>query len=372
MDRHWGKLIGYFVVVAALTTGMMYLPVIFGGSWMPASIAREAGSIDGLFIGLVVLSIIIFSLVMAIVFYSVVHFRADRGDDSDGEPIHGHLQLEVVWTIIPLVIVLVIAGLSYKVMVDNEANAARGSERMTVFVRAFSFGWKFSQSEAGQWFSKDELRRLENDGRSPAKGLVEASELVLPVNTTVRFFIMSCSRLESVVPTKQPEGEEVRASGACVRRFGPPSKDQEAAIRQVKGLKYFIPGQEADVNHAFWVPEARMKIDAVSGLSTWTQWTPTTLTKVGDHPQVVCAELCGSGHNGMRTDVCIVDRGTWEWWSSELTATASVPCAQLKYLTCLPASDVDTVDERAAAIEKIAKLLSDNKEHKCADLEGAA
>ena len=51
-----------------------------------------------------------------------------------------------------------------------------------------------------------------------------------------------------------------------------------------------------DVLHSFWVPEFRLKSDAVPGLTTKIRLTPT---EVGGY-QVVCAELCGIGHATMR------------------------------------------------------------------------
>ena len=66
----------------------------------------------------------------------------------------------------------------------------------------------------------------------------------------------------------------------------------------------------ADVNHAFWVPQMRMKKDAMGGKITETSITGTEL---GTYP-IVCAELCGAGHAVMRSQV-VVDSGpdfqTW-------------------------------------------------------------
>ncbi len=58
-----------------------------------------------------------------------------------------------------------------------------------------------------------------------------------------------------------------------------------------------------DVIHSFWVPEWRMKQDAVRGITTRTVVTPS---KNGTFP-VVCTELCGLGHALMRTRVEVMD-----------------------------------------------------------------
>ena len=51
-----------------------------------------------------------------------------------------------------------------------------------------------------------------------------------------------------------------------------------------------------DVLHDFWVPEFRLKTDAVPGMTTKIRLTPS---RIGEY-DVVCAELCGIGHSTMR------------------------------------------------------------------------
>jgi cytochrome c oxidase subunit 2 len=65
-----------------------------------------------------------------------------------------------------------------------------------------------------------------------------------------------------------------------------------------------------DVLHDFWVPEFRLKSDAVPGLTTDVRVTPTRL---GSYP-VVCAELCGIGHSTMRQTVRVVPAAAFDDW----------------------------------------------------------
>ena len=73
-----------------------------------------------------------------------------------------------------------------------------------------------------------------------------------------------------------------------------------------------------DVIHDFWVPQFRMKIDAVPGLETGYRITPSRL---GTYP-VVCAELCGIGHAVMRSTVRVVTPAEFDTWMKEQTAPA--------------------------------------------------
>ena len=68
-----------------------------------------------------------------------------------------------------------------------------------------------------------------------------------------------------------------------------------------------------DVIHSFWVPQFRLKSDAVPGLTTAIRLTPN---KVGRY-EVVCAELCGLGHATMRQFVRVLPASEFDSWVSE-------------------------------------------------------
>jgi cytochrome c oxidase subunit 2 len=68
-----------------------------------------------------------------------------------------------------------------------------------------------------------------------------------------------------------------------------------------------------DVIHSFWVPEFGQKMDAVPGIVTTINVTPT---RTGEFP-VVCAELCGLGHATMRAKARVVSEAEFEQWIAE-------------------------------------------------------
>ena len=70
-----------------------------------------------------------------------------------------------------------------------------------------------------------------------------------------------------------------------------------------------------DVIHSFWVPEFRLKSDAVPGLTTKIRLTPD---RAGNY-EVVCAELCGLGHATMRQFVRVVPAGEFDRWAQRQT-----------------------------------------------------
>lgn len=275
MDNRIAKLFIYFVATSVVVTLSLLVPPLFGGSWMPDSISKEARDIDLLFVGMLVLYVAILSIVTGLVVYCVRHFAVAPGDDRDGIPLHGHHKIEVAWTIIPAIIVTVISIFSYLVLVKQEEvpAAEKAQSALYVEVRGFQFAWTFSYLpfdtvaasdtkdtgvDADRKISSDEQKREWKDADYIVKG---ATNLVLPVDEFAFFDL-------------------------------------------------YAP--QDDVLHSFWVPESRLKMDVVPGVHTWTQWTPSKRTE--HQVQVVCAELCGSGHNAMRADACVVSRAKFDEW----------------------------------------------------------
>ncbi len=410
MNGHIGNLFRYFLYWAIGSFVVLLLPELIGWSWMPESITPEGDRIDDLFIGMMILSIFIFSLVAAVIWYSIRNFKAEPGDESDGEPIHGNHKLEVVWTIIPAVIVTILSVISYVTYAENEKTPSRS---VAINVQAFSFGWKFSY---------------------PGHDVSQATNLVLPKGTTAMFSIISCSGkeglarssrvLSSLAQTKDEhhseEAHEIAKERAereasakpllCERQHPLPDqmlatfavdklrqlelsdedrvivmeeftelmkirdeefasevvKQADEADKQKKEIKQKTRQEDfADVTHAFWVPEARLKVDAVPGLRTRVQWTPEKLTLPSAPLQVVCAELCGSGHAGMRVDICVVDEDTtMKWWFKN----PDTPCSTLEYFNCYPAKKLASAD-LSDLRKQVETVLADDEDATCATMK---
>jgi cytochrome c oxidase subunit 2 len=99
---------------------------------------------------------------------------------------------------------------------------------------------------------------------------------------------------------------------------------KEVATTQLylpKGRSVKFAVRSKDVIHDFWVPNFRMKVDAVPGVTTGYRITPTRL---GDYP-VVCAELCGLGHAYMRQTVHVLEPAKFDAWLAKETTEAGAP-----------------------------------------------
>jgi cytochrome c oxidase subunit 2 len=108
--------------------------------WLPTSASKQADRINFTYWFATVICLVIFAVVAAILVYSMINFRAKPGDWSDGPPVHGNTTIEIVWTIIPAVLVTTIAIASAVVLAQN---GSAGSNPLVVRVFAQQFAWRF-------------------------------------------------------------------------------------------------------------------------------------------------------------------------------------------------------------------------------------
>ncbi|CDN12190.1 MAG: cytochrome c oxidase subunit II [Richelia sp.] len=104
------------IIVSASTIGALsYWIGQQAYSWLPPEAAAESQLVDNLISFLVTLGSFIFLGVTGTLMYSLLFHRAQKNDFSDGPHIEGNITLEVVWTAIPIVLVLWIAAYSYQI-----------------------------------------------------------------------------------------------------------------------------------------------------------------------------------------------------------------------------------------------------------------
>jgi cytochrome c oxidase subunit 2 len=109
------------------------------------------------------------------------------------------------------------------------------------------------------------------------------------------------------------------------------------------------------VIHAFWVPEWRLKQDAVPGIETRLVITPS---KAGDFT-VICTELCGLGHATMRARARVVPKSEFTAWLAEQKeAAAGATQGQQIFLTsgcgsCHALADAGTTQEVGPNLDNV-------------------
>lgn len=150
----YGRLPIAKMVAATIALAAVMSAVMLSINWNGQEASTAAPKIDDLFNVMIVLSSIVFSLVLVMFAYALWKFKAKPGDESDGEPIHGNTRLEVMWTLIPTVIVLFAAGYSWNVLNEIEE---KGKDPLTVDVFSQQYAWSFGYPGKGMKFVEGEL-----------------------------------------------------------------------------------------------------------------------------------------------------------------------------------------------------------------------
>lgn len=130
----------------AAIIGIAILAVVLGflaGRFNPLlfnSASVEGGQVDTLFSVLLGIATTIFVIVQGGLLYSIIRFRRQPGDETEGEFTHGHTGLEILWTAIPAVLVTSISIYSYSVLVGIERPAP---DAIAIEVTGRQFQWQF-------------------------------------------------------------------------------------------------------------------------------------------------------------------------------------------------------------------------------------
>jgi cytochrome c oxidase subunit II len=203
----------------------------------PEGITDQSQEMRRLWTWSVIAALIVGILVWGLIGWAVVRYRK-RGDELPRQTAY-NLPLEIVYTIIPF---LIIAGLFFfTVRVQDDVQARSDKPDVTINVDAFKWNWQFIYPQAKA-----------PDG-SPVNTVGTSSQvpiLVLPTDRTIRFQV-----------------------------------------------------QSADVIHSFWVPEFLFKLDVIPGNENGINNVfQVTVRKTGAYVGR-CAELCGSYHAFMNFEV---------------------------------------------------------------------
>ena len=144
--RHY-VIAGVLVIVLAVATyaGLM------GIHLMPVEASAQSIPIDHLWNIEIAIISFLFALIMVPLIYSLIVFRRRKGDASDGEHIEGNNTLEITWTVIPLITVLVLAYIGTYTLGDV---LAVDPSALEINVTARQWSWQFNYP---QGFSSKEL-----------------------------------------------------------------------------------------------------------------------------------------------------------------------------------------------------------------------
>lgn len=304
-------LIGILLTVVSLWYGQNH-------DLMPVEASEEAVLIDGLFNLMMTIGTGLFLIVQGALIYSLIKFRRRPDDDTDGPYIEGNIPLEILWTSIPAVIVLGIAIYSFEVYTNIGG--------LNPMDHSVAHGHPTHQTAAAV------------PGSAIAATLADATtDYPTTRNEQVEQGVTQDPATAAVRDETIPQRKDAPSMGVTAPRLGPtPDKQGKPPefVVNVTGLQFawlftypdtgivsgelHVPvGREIllnisanDVIHAFWVPEYRLKQDAIPGKQTELRFTPS---RVGEYT-VVCAELCGAYHGAMKSKVIAEAPADFEAW----------------------------------------------------------
>ena len=155
--------------------------------WLPVQASAAAPYVDDLFALETGIGSFIFLGCFAVMAWTLLFNRAPKYDMEDGDPIEGNLKLEITWTIIPLVIVMLIAAHAIRV---NDTLATIGSKQRVLG------GEQAVQVAEGASAVAEEVGPIEVIARQWSWEFVypdgtRSAELHLPVNQRARFKFIS-------------------------------------------------------------------------------------------------------------------------------------------------------------------------------------
>jgi len=105
------KLVAIFGVSIAIFIDLILSKLMssWSYSWLPVQASTAAPYVDNLFAFETGIGTFIFLGCSGVIGWVLLFNRAPKYDESYGEPIEGNIQLEIVWTVLPLLLVIAIA-----------------------------------------------------------------------------------------------------------------------------------------------------------------------------------------------------------------------------------------------------------------------
>jgi cytochrome c oxidase subunit 2 len=274
------------IVIAALVLGSLLFHWL--SPWWLTPIASNWGSIDTALIITMWICAVAFVALNLFMAYLIWRYRHRPGNRAHYEPENSRLEKRLTfWTAIGIAGMLAPGLIAWNQYVTVPADAA------VVEANGEQWRWSFRLPGRDGVLGTAEPARITSDnafGLNPKDPygrddlIVDTAELHLPVNRPVKMVLRS-----------------------------------------------------KDVLHDFYVPEFRAKMDLVPGIVTYFWLTPT---QKGTY-DILCAELCGTGHSQMRGTVVVEDEASYRKWLSEQMTFGQMLAESAQGRTRLAGADAD-------------------------------
>ena len=264
-------------------------------TFFPENVSTFGGDLDSLFAMIYYWSVGIFLFTYAILIAFMIMYRHKEGRKA--YYFHGDNLMEFTWTLLPTFLFAGIGLWSDSAWTQSKyANRVPNPDvEIDVLGYQSGFGWMFRYPGA--------------DGKFGAKA-------------------------RNQISVANPFGIDSNdAHGKDDLVITSPGGTRPVAIHLPVNKNILVNLSSNDVLHSFFLPNFRVKQDALPG-----QWIKVWFngTKVGTY-EIACAELCGSGHYNMRGQIIIDSPKDYDKWLDE------------QYKVSLPVAAPASVDATASA-----------------------
>ena len=303
-------------IPSSLVTLILGMALVLVGLWvgqnvnlLPVDASSNAPVYDDLFRVLFIIGTILFVGIVGLVIYSLVRFRRRTGDLRDGLAIEGNLPLEIVWTAIPAVVVLFVGIYSYDIyermggMAPLNDHSLHQAAALTPAAMVHSAAGHQHGGSSGAGMIQPGFSQADSSGSALALQQVSADPDpaeqprvwagIGPSRSDEQLFPVEVTAMQFAFLFHYPEASIISGELHI-------PADRPVELRM----------EAKDVIHAFWVPQFRLKQDVIPGQTTRVTFTAT---RPGSYP-IVCAELCGPYHGGMRSTVVVHEPDEFEAW----------------------------------------------------------
>lgn len=240
---------------------LLLVAIVLGGCRLPTfgafrGVTKQGQTEFTLWSWLAMLGLAVAVIVWGLIFWSIIRYR--RRDDKIPHQFHENIPIEVIYTVIPILLVGVIFYAT--VISENRIDAIKAKPAEIINVTAYRWGWRFSYEDSSG-ISQNVLIQTAAQPKLLAQPATssEYPQLVLPDNSTVRIVL-----------------------------------------------------QSADVIHGFYIPAFNFSRYAQPGVTNEFDFTPT-ITGVF---RGQCAQYCGLYHSEMLFSVRVISKVDFSNWLS--------------------------------------------------------
>lgn len=251
-------------LLAVAIWGIVLVSVAFFFKYGVPDLASNRGSLDSLYYVILGITGVAYILVQCFLGWYIFKFHDREG--AEGSYWHESHRMEMTWTIGTAIVLIPIVFTGLRLW--NGVYAAPPDDALVVEAVGAQFQWDFrypgNDGNFGEWapehYSLENPLGLDDGDAAGADDFSFTNQLYLPVDRPVRIVLRS-----------------------------------------------------KDVQHAFFLPNFRVKQDLVPGMRTEAWFIPT---KVGEY-EIACAELCGLGHYRMRAFLTVMSQADYDTWHAE-------------------------------------------------------